>query len=125
MNYQRLVRRVSLMCLAIALMEGLNPLAAKAEPVRPLYPGEANWATLTINRPGSYILEVSSALGDVDVELYDPTGRQFARGRRFGNETIFFNVPAGAEGVFRVRYSMPFCVNPLGACNVNINIYTQ
>ncbi|WP_068515225.1 hypothetical protein [Leptolyngbya sp. O-77] len=68
---------------------------------------------------------MTSALGDVDVELYDPTGRQFARGQRFGNETIFFTVPPGAEGTFRVRYSMPICVNPLGACNVNISIYRQ
>lgn len=125
MNYQRLISRVSLACLTIVLMEGLNPLAAKAEPVSPLYAGGANWATLTINSAGSYILEVNSALGDVDVELYAPTGQQFARSRRFGNETIFFNVPPGAEGTFRVRYSMPICVNPLGACNVNINIYRQ
>ncbi|MFQ3616769.1 MAG: hypothetical protein SNJ81_08990 [Cyanobacteriota bacterium] len=68
---------------------------------------------------------MNSALGDVDVELYAPTGQQFARGRRFGNEAIFFTVPPGAEGTFRIRYSMPICVNPLGACNVNINIYRQ
>ncbi|WP_448596952.1 hypothetical protein [Thermoleptolyngbya sp.] len=125
MNYRRLLSQVSLACLTIVLIEGLKPLAAKAEPVSPLHAGTANWATLTINRPGGYILEVTSALGDVDVEVYDPAGRRFAQGRRLGNETIFFNVPPGAEGTFRIRYSMAICVNPLGACGVNINIYRQ
>lgn len=125
MNYQRLISRVSLACLTVLLLEGLNPLAAKAEWVRSLYAGEANWVTLTINNPGGYILEVNSALGDVDVDLYDTTGRRFARGKKLGDETISFSVPPGAEGVFRVRYSMPFCINPMGACGVNMNIYRQ
>ncbi|OLP17023.1 hypothetical protein BST81_18790 [Leptolyngbya sp. 'hensonii'] len=125
MNYKRLMSRVSLACLTIVLMERLDPLTAKAEAVRPLYAGGTDWVRLTINRPGGYILEATSVLGDVDVELYDTTGQRFARGKKLGNETIFFNVPSGAEGVFRVRYSMPICVNPLGACNVNINLYPQ
>lgn len=126
MNYKRLIGRVSFACLAILLTEGLNPVAANAERVRSLYAQESDWVNLTVN-PGVYILQVAAIanLGDVDVDLYDTNGRRFARGTRVGNETIRFTVPQGAEGVFQVRYSMPFCLNPAGPCGVTMNLYPQ
>lgn len=104
-------------------VEGFNSQEVKAESVPSLHAGQSNSMIWTLS-PGNYVLEASTflGLGDVDVEIYDPAGRRFAVGNRLGDETINFNVPQGAGGDFRVRYSMFLCVNPAGACAVNIDI---
>ena len=126
MNYRRLIYQISLACFAILFVEGLNQREAKAEWVRSLYAGQHNWATLTLS-PGSYVLKATTFLnlGDVDIEIYDTTDQKFVEGKKVGSETISFNVPQGAQGVFKIKYSMPFCVNPAGACAVNIDIFSR
>lgn len=126
MNYKRLGCQVSLALFAVFCMEGLQPREVMAKLFRSLYAGQDDWVTWTLS-PGSYILQASTILnlGDVDIEIYDTTGRRFATGKKLGSETIYFNVPQGAEGDFKIKYSMPFCVNPAGACAVNIDIFTQ
>ncbi|WP_293145834.1 MULTISPECIES: hypothetical protein [unclassified Microcoleus] len=126
MNYQRLVCQVSLACFAVFCMEGLQPREVMAKLFRSLYAGQHDWVTWTL-APGSYVLKASTLLnlGDVDIEIYDTTDQRFAKGNKLGSETIFFNVPQGAEGDFKIKYSMPLCVNPAGACAVNIDIFSQ
>jgi hypothetical protein len=108
---------------AVLGMEALQPQAAMAKWFRSLYAGQHDWVTWTID-PGEYVLEASTLLnlGDVDIEIYDTRGQMFASGKKLGGETIFFSVPQGAEGDFKIKYSMPLCINPAGACPVNINI---
>jgi hypothetical protein len=123
MNFRRFARQISFACFAAFLIEGLNPQAAKAEWFPSLYAGRAASATWTL-APGNYTLEASTFLnlGDINVEIYDPTGRMFARGTQLGGEVIHFSVPQGGEGNFQVRYNMNLCANPMGACMVEINI---
>lgn len=126
MNYKQFIGRISLACLAILAVEGINPRVAQAEWLQSLYAGQSAWASWNLG-PGSYVLQAQTLLnlGDVDVEIYDATGQRFARGNALGSETIYFTVPQGAEGAFQVQYSMPFCVNPAGACAVDIQIRYQ
>jgi hypothetical protein len=121
-----LVARVSLACLALLCVEAVQPKVARAEWFRSLYAGQSDWVTYTLN-PGRYVLDASTLLnlGDVDVEIYDTTGTRFVKGNKVGRDRVFFNVPQGAEGEFKVKYSMPFCINPAGPCAVNLDISSQ
>lgn len=123
MNYKQFIGRLSLACLAAVAIEGFNPRLATATWLQSLYAGQSAFASWDLG-PGRYVLEARTLmnLGDVDIEIYDATGRRFAQGNDLGGEVIYFTVPQGAEGSFRVRYSMPFCVNPAGACAVNVEI---
>jgi hypothetical protein len=122
-KFKPLVTKVSLACLALICVEAVQPKIARAEWLKSLYAGQSAWATYNLNA-GDYVLEASTLLnlGDVDIELYDAADNQFAKGKKLGGEQIFFNVPQGAEGSFKVKYSMPFCINPAGSCPVNIDI---
>jgi hypothetical protein len=126
MNYQRFVSQVSFACFAVLCVEGLQPREAMAKWFNSLYAGQHDWATYSL-APGDYVLKASTVLnlGDVDIDIYDTTGQRFAKGRKMGSETIDFTVPQGAGGDFKVKYSMPFCINPAGACIVDMDIYKQ
>ncbi|NJL23408.1 MAG: hypothetical protein HC895_25500 [Leptolyngbyaceae cyanobacterium SM1_3_5] len=126
MNCKQLVSWISLACLATLTVEAVNPRPANAQRVPSLYAGQSEWVSWDLT-PGEYILEAQTVLnlGDVDVAIHDPTGRRFAQGTVFGGEVIAFTVNPGGQGTYRVRYSMPMCVNPLGACAVTINLRRQ
>lgn len=123
MNYKQFIGRISLACLALLAVEGFRPGAAQAEWLRSLYAGQSNWVSWELG-PGSYVLQAQTLLnlGDVNVDIYDPTGQRFARGNELGGELIYFTVPQGGGGTFQAEYSMRLCVNPAGACAVNIQI---
>ena len=125
-KFRPLVARVSLACLALFCVEAVQPRAAMAKWFNSLYAGQHDWATYTLGA-GDYVLKASTVfnLGDVDIDIYDTTGQRFRKGREMGSETIYFTVPQGAEGDFKVKYSMPFCINPAGACVVDMDIFRQ
>ena len=97
--------------------------SARAEWVRSLYAGQSDWVPVTLDR-GDYTIAASTlwSLGDVDIELYDASRQtRIARTNAFGNDQMNITVHRG--GTFYIKYSMPFCVNPAGACAVNIDVY--
>ena len=122
-KFKPLVAQFSLACLALVCVEAVQPKIARAEWLKSLYAGQFAWATYTLNS-GNYVLEASTLLnlGDVDIEIYDTAGNRFVKSTKMGGEQIFFSIPQGAEGSFKVKYSMPFCINPAGSCPVNIDI---
>ena len=73
--------------------------------------------------PGDYILEASTFLdaGNVDIEFYDDTAENLLFSSKEGvSETIPFTVHQGGD--FYIKYLMPVCINPWGACAVEINV---
>lgn len=125
-KFKPLVAKISLACLALVCVEAVQPKVARAEWFRSLYAGQSAWVNYTLNS-GSYVIEASTflGLGDVDIEIYDTNGTRFAKANKVGRDRIAFDVPQGAEGNFKLKYSMPFCINPAGACAVNIDISSQ
>ncbi len=125
-QFKPMLAKVSLVCLALLCVEALQPRQAMAKWLNSLYAGQHDWATYSL-APGDYVLKANTVfnLGDVDIDIYDTTGQRFAKGREMGGETIPFTVPQGAAGDFKVKYSMPLCINPAGACVVDMEIYRQ
>ncbi|MBH8572354.1 hypothetical protein I8752_04755 [Nostocaceae cyanobacterium CENA369] len=122
MNYWALICRVCLACSAFFILEGLMAQEARGEWVRSLYAGQSDWVKWNLSQ-GSYVLEASTLLnaGDVDIEFYDYTGQNLLfKGNKAGGEIIPFTV--NQEGDFYIKYSMPVCINPWGACAVEINV---
>lgn len=118
--WNRLLVAVTITPLALG---GLLTQSAYATWVRSLYAGQSDWATVTLLE-GNHTIVASTlwSLGDVDIELYDSTRQTLiGRSNKLGNESM--NVTVYQAGTFHIKYSMPMCVNPLGACAVEINIY--
>lgn len=125
-KFNPLIAKVSLICLSLLCLEAVQPQKAMAKWFNALYAGQHAWTTYTLEA-GNYVLKASTVLnlGDVDIDIYDTTGQRFAKGRKVGSETIYFNVPQGAEGNFKIKYSMPFCLNPAGACVVDMDVFSR
>lgn len=73
--------------------------------------------------PGDYVLEASTLLnaGNIDIEFYDHTGENLLfRSNEGVSETIPFTVHQGGD--FYIKYSISVCINPWGACAVEINV---
>lgn len=120
-KYCRLVCQAVLIGSVFSVVEaGWNPQKAKAEEA--LNPNQYAWVNYNLS-PGNYTLEATSYWGDVDIEIYGLNGELALRGRNFGNESMSFTVYRA--GVYGIKYSMPICLNPFGACDVDIEVLHQ
>ena len=120
----KLLRSIALLPLSFfvfSLSEGFNPQAASARFVGSLYSGQHSYVDYNL-RPGTYVLNASTILGDVNIRIYDSTRRTLLleAPNRVGNESFEFTVSNG--GTFSIQYSMFGCLNPFGACPVNIEV---
>ncbi|NJO64731.1 MAG: hypothetical protein HC836_43325 [Richelia sp. RM2_1_2] len=117
-----LLKIILLIFTCLTVVEILHPLEARGEWFRSVYAGQSDWVKWNLAQ-GNYVLEANTFLnlGDVDIEFYDYTGKNLLfKSNSSGNETISFTVNQG--GTFLIKYSMPVCINPWGACAVEINI---
>ncbi|WP_198807776.1 hypothetical protein [Leptolyngbya sp. BL0902] len=103
------------------LAEGVNPRSASARFIGSLHSGQRNYVDYNLG-PGTYVLNASTILGDVDIRIYDATRRNLLleAPNRIGNESFEFTVNHG--GTFSIQYSMFGCINPLGACPVSLEV---
>lgn len=120
----KLLRSIALVPLAFStffLVEGLAPRAANARFVGSLYSGQRSYVDYNLS-PGTYVLNASTILGDVDIRIYDATRRTLLleAPNKIGNESFEFTV--NNRGTFSIQYSMFACVNPVGACPVSIEV---
>lgn len=125
-NYSRLISRVSsFACVAVLIAEGYQPQKAMAEFAGYLYAQQYDWVSYNLD-PGTYHLEASTwlNLGDVDIEIYDSTRQNLLlKSNKAGGEIMHFTVQQGGD--FYIKYSMPFCINPAGACGVDIKVIRE
>jgi len=121
MKSLRSIAFVPLACLILFLLEGVNPRAANASFVGSLYAGQRGYVDYNLS-PGTYVLNAATALGDVDIRIYDATRRTLLieAPNQVGNESFEFTVYNG--GTFSIQYSMFACINPLGACPVTVEV---
>ena len=117
----QLVCQAALLGSVISAVEASwSPQKAKAEEA--LNPNQYAWVNYNL-QPGSYLLEATSYWGDVDIEVYDLNGELALQGRNFGNESMSFTIYRA--GVYGIKYLMPICLNPFGACDVDIEVLQQ
>lgn len=104
-------------------MEGLNPREVKADFVGSLYAGQHGFVDYNLE-PGRYVLDASAAFGDVDIRIYDSTRRTLLLEAENGggDERLEFNIPNGSSRVISIKYSMFACINPFGACPVDVGV---
>lgn len=121
MKFLRSIALFPVAFFVFALSEGLNPQAASARFVGSLYSGQRSYVDYNLG-PGTYVLNASTILGDVDIRIYDSTRRTLLleAPNRVGNESFEFTVSNG--GTFSIQYSMFGCLNLLGACPVNVEV---
>jgi len=126
MIVKNILGRISVVTIASAIfIGGVLAQKARAEWLRSLYAGQQSWAQVYLGTGEQTIVaETLLNLGDIDIELYDSSGQNLiARANRVGNEQM--TVIVHQESYFALKYSMPFCINPLGACAVNIYTVQQ
>ena len=126
MTFKNMLRRTCLTAITLPfLLGGFATGEAKAEWYRSIYSGQHDWIDLRVN-PGTYSVNASTLmdLGDVDIALYDSTGQNLLlEDTSFGDARLVFTTSTG--GHYKVKYSMFACVNPFGACAVEINTFSQ
>lgn len=121
MKFLRSIALFPLAFSAFFLAEGFNPRAAHARFFGSLYSGQRSYVDYNLS-PGTYVLNASTILGDVDIRIYDSTRRTLLleAPNRVGNESFEFTVSNG--DTFSIQYSMFGCLNLLGACPVSIEV---
>ncbi len=123
MNVRKIAQKaISTALITPVLLGGFFAQASKAEWVKSLPAGGEDWVSYDLSR-GDYLFEASTlwSLGDVDIEVYDSSNNLIGRANTLGTDRI--RLSAAYRDTFYVKYKMPFCVNPVGDCAVNISVF--